>query len=82
MSTQASVTSYNTMIAGYLNRSFMSAIDIITIGADIMSMDKRPDAQEILDEEEFMMLSSEVISDLIDEEPDTGRLPDAKVQFI
>jgi hypothetical protein len=45
---------------------------------------KRPsESREVLDdqEEEFMALSIEVISDLIDEEPDICTIDDVKVRF-
>lgn len=47
-----------------------------------MLMDRRTDAPGIFDdEEEFMMLSAEVISDLIDDEPDICTIDDVKVRF-
>jgi hypothetical protein len=42
----------------------------------------RSENQAVLDDQEdFTALSAKLISDLIDKEPNTGRLPDVKVRF-
>lgn len=74
------------MLATMPNQSFLSAIDITMIkGKDLlMSSNRHQKNHEILDdqeEEEFMALSMEVISDLIDEEPDICTIDDVKVRF-
>lgn len=79
-----STLSYNTVLSNYPNQSFTSAIDITRIREISMLMDRRGCAenQAMLDDEEaFMALSGKLIGDLIDKEPDTGRLPDVKVRF-
>lgn len=66
------------------NQSFISAIDITRIGEINMLMDRRVCAEDqamLDDQESFMALSAKLIADLIDKEPDTGRLPDVKVRF-
>ena len=69
------------VLAFWPNKSYCDAIDLSKIKEDIMSMDGRNITPEILEEEEFMALSADLISDLIDEEPDTGKLPEVKVRF-
>ena len=60
----------------------MTAIELNRITGDVMLMDRRTDAAGIFDdEEEFMMLSAEVISDLIDDGPDICTIDDVKVRF-
>jgi hypothetical protein len=69
-------------LAGLPNQRYIDAIDLNIIKGDNMSMGFRREAQETLDEEEeFTMLSAEVISDLIDEEPDICTINDVKVRF-
>jgi hypothetical protein len=84
MSTQARTLRYNTMPANYPNQCFTSAIDITMIKEITMLMNRRICAENqamIDDQEDFIALSAKLISDLIDREPDTGRLPDVKVRF-
>jgi len=77
--------SYNTVPANYPNQSFTSAIDITRIREIGMLMDRHgcAETQAMLDDDEeaFIALSAKLIGDLIDKEPDTGRLPDVKVRF-
>ncbi|MDD4651246.1 MAG: hypothetical protein PHQ34_03350 [Methanothrix sp.] len=59
-------------------------MDITIIKENIKPMDERirSENQSILDDQEdFAALSAKLISDLIDKEPNTGRLPDVKVRF-
>lgn len=66
----------------YPNQMFASAIDLNTIKKDIMERDlHRLNAEELEDQEAFMALSNEIISDLLDEEPDIYTLDDVKVRF-
>ena len=73
------------ILATMPNQSFSSAIDItmIDINNRLMSPKRPSESREVLDdqEEEFMALSIEVISDLIDEEPDICTIDDVKVRF-
>jgi hypothetical protein len=84
MSTSASILSYNTLPARYPNQSFDSAVDLNTIVGDIMLKVRRcpPETPEILeDQEAFMALSTKVILDLLENEPDTYTIDDVKVRF-
>lgn len=84
MITPVHTLSYNTLPDGYPNQSFDSAVDLRAIVGEIMSAarGRLPETPEILeDQEAFMALSAKLIADLIDNEPDTGRLPDVKVRF-
>jgi len=59
-------------------------MNIIIIRENIRPMDERTliENQAILDDQEdFTALSAKLISDLIDEEPDTCHLPDVKIRF-
>lgn len=70
------------MPSDFPNRMFASAIDLSTIKRNIMTMDhQRLDAEELEDQEAFMALSKDIISDLLDEEPDIYTSDDAKVRF-
>ena len=73
------------MLAAMPNQSFINAIDITTIEAyNMLMIPKRfSESSKVLDEEEeeFMALSMEIISDLIDEEPDICTTDDVKVRF-
>ena len=65
------------------NQSFDSAVDLNIVG-DIMSKVRRcpPETPEILeDQEAFMALSTKVILDLLENEPDTYTIDDVKVRF-
>jgi len=84
MSAQVSALSYNTMQANYPNQSFTSAIDITRFKDITMLMNPRlrsEDQVTLDDQESFIARSAKLIADLIDKEPDTGRLPDVKVRF-
>jgi hypothetical protein len=84
MSIPACTLSYNTLPASYPNQSFDSAVDLKTIVGDIMSKVRRcpSETQEILeDQEAFMALSTKVILDLLENEPDTYTIDDVKVRF-
>lgn len=66
-----------------LNQSFDSAVDLNIVG-DIISKVRRcpPETPEILeDQEAFMALSTKVILDLLENEPDTYTIDDVKVRF-
>jgi len=68
--------------ADYPNRMFASSIELDTIKRDIMRSDQpRIDAEELEDQDAFMALSNDVISDLLDEEPDIYTSDDVKVRF-
>ena len=68
--------------ADFPNGMFASAIDLSTIKKNIMTMDHpRLDAEELEDQEAFMALSNDVISDLLDDEPDIYTIDDVKVRF-
>jgi len=68
--------------ADFPNGMFASAIDLSTIKKNIMTMDRpRLDAEELEDQEAFMALSNDVISDLLDDEPDIYTIDDVKVRF-
>lgn len=70
------------MPAKYPNLMFASAIDLKTIKRNIMTMDRpRLNVDELEDQETFMALSNDVISDLLDDEPDIYTSDDAKVRF-
>jgi len=59
-------------------------MNIIIIRENITPMDECTliENQAILDDQEdFTALSAKLISDLIDEEPDTCHLPDVKIRF-
>jgi len=74
--------SRSAMHADFPNGMFASAIDLSTIKKNIMTMDReRLDAEELEDQEAFMALSNDIISDLLDEEPDIYTSDDAKVRF-
>ena len=65
-------------------KSWVSAMNIIIIKENIKPMDERTrtENQAMLDDQEdFTALSAKLVSDLIEEEPDTCRLPDVKVRF-
>ena len=68
--------------SNYPNRMFASAIDLNSLKKDIMAMDHhRLNAEELDDQEAFMALSNDVISDLLDDEPDIYTIDDVKVRF-
>jgi hypothetical protein len=70
------------MPAVFPNGMFASAIDLSTIKRNIMTQDRqRLDAEELEDQEAFMALSNDVISDLLDDEPDIYTSDDVKVRF-
>jgi hypothetical protein len=74
--------SRSAMHADFPNGMFASAIDLSTIKKNIMTMDRqRLDSEELEDQEAFMALSKDIISDLLDEEPDIYTSDDAKVRF-
>lgn len=57
-------------------------ITIIKENTKLMDERVRSENQAVLDDQEdFTALSAKLISDLIDKEPNTGRLPDVKVRF-
>jgi hypothetical protein len=68
--------------ADYPNRMFASSMDLDTIKRNIMRLDQPClDAEESGDQEVFMALSNDVISDLLDDEPDIYTSDDVKVRF-
>ncbi len=68
--------------ANYHNQMFAGSIDLNTIKREVMAMDQsRLDAEELDDQETFMALSNDVISDLLDDEPDIYTIDDVKVRF-
>jgi hypothetical protein len=65
-------------------KSWISATNIIILRENIRPMDERTlkENQAMLDDQEdFTAHSARLISDLIDEEPDTVHLPDVKIRF-
>jgi hypothetical protein len=57
-------------------------MDLDTIKRNIMGLDQtRFDADELEDQVAFMALSNDVISNLLDGEPDVYTSDDAKVRF-
>jgi len=80
----AEVVSFHWSMApvDFPNQMYAGAIDLNTIKRDIMAMDRpRLEEEELEDQEAFMALSIEVISDLLDDEPDIYTSDDAKVRF-
>lgn len=68
--------------ADYPNQMFASSMDLDTIKRNIMGLDQtRFDADELEDQVAFMALSNDVISNLLDGEPDVYTSDDAKVRF-
>lgn len=68
--------------ADYPNQMFASSIDLNTIKRDILAMDQsRLETEELENLEAFMALSADVISDLINDEPDIYTIDDVKVRF-
>jgi hypothetical protein len=67
-----------------VGQRFDSAVDLNTIEEDIMSKVRRfpPETPDILeDQEAFMALSTKVILDLLESEPDIYTIDDVKVRF-
>lgn len=69
--------------ADYPNWSYVGAIDLAPFKDDIMkkNLQSRPQEEILEDQDAFMALSSRVILDLLENEPDTYTIDDVKVRF-
>ena len=71
------------LFADYPNWSYVGAIDLAPFKDDIMKKNHQSRSQEEIleDQDAFMALSSRVILDLLENEPDIYTIDDVKVRF-